>query len=88
MLVNFLSKKKSISYAGCMTQVYFFLAFANTESHLLTAMATDHHVAICDPFCYVPTESSLICPATGFLLLHLSPPFPLTSSPEKSASLL
>ena len=61
MLVNFLSKKKSISYAECMTQMYFFLAFANTESYLLAAMAIDRYVAICDPFHYVTTMSRRRC---------------------------
>eukprot|EP00069_Balaena_mysticetus_P004507 bmy_04594T0 len=61
MLVNFLSKKKSISYAECMTQMYFFLAFANTEICLLAAMAIDRCVAICDPFHYVTTMSYCPC---------------------------
>ncbi|XP_052504647.1 olfactory receptor 1L1-like [Budorcas taxicolor] len=61
MLVNFLSKQKFISYAECMTQMYFFLAFANTESYLLAAMAIDRYVAICDPFHYVTTMSCRRC---------------------------
>ncbi|KAM9082869.1 LOW QUALITY PROTEIN: olfactory receptor 1L3-like [Megaptera novaeangliae] len=61
MLVNFLSKKKSISYAECMTQMYFFLAFANTEIYLLAAMAIDRCVAICDTFHYVTTMSYCPC---------------------------
>ncbi|XFG05400.1 hypothetical protein AB1E19_009024 [Capra hircus] len=61
MLVNFLSKQKSISYAECMTQMYFFLAFASTESYLLAAMAIDRYVAICDPFHYVTTMSRRRC---------------------------
>ncbi|XP_072815110.1 olfactory receptor 1L8-like [Vicugna pacos] len=61
MLMNFLSKKKTISYAACMTQMYFFLAFANTESYLLAAMAIDRYVAICDPFQYVTAMSHRRC---------------------------
>uniref|UniRef100_A0A8D1R9J3 Olfactory receptor n=1 Tax=Sus scrofa TaxID=9823 RepID=A0A8D1R9J3_PIG len=60
MLVNFLSKK-SISYAECMTQMYFFLAVANTESYLLATMAIDRYVAICDPFHYVTVMSHRHC---------------------------
>jgi len=60
MLVNFLSKK-SISYAECMTQMYFFLAVANTESYLLATMAIDRYVAICDPFHYVTVMSHRRC---------------------------
>lgn len=61
MLVNFLSERKSISYAGCMTQMYFFLAFANTESYLLAAMAIDRYVAICNPLHYTTTMSPRCC---------------------------
>ncbi|XP_021547270.1 olfactory receptor 1L1-like [Neomonachus schauinslandi] len=61
MLVSFLSEKKSISYAECMTQIYFFLAFANTESYLLAAMAIDRFVSICDPFHYVTIMSHRHC---------------------------
>ncbi|KAB1280480.1 Olfactory receptor 1L1 [Camelus dromedarius] len=68
MLMNFLSKKKTISYAACMTQMYFFLAFANTESYLLAAMAIDRYVAICDPFQYVTAMSHHRC----FLLVAFS----------------
>lgn len=51
MLVNFLSKAKTISYAECLAQMYFFLVFGNIDSwHLLAAMATDCYVAICNPF--------------------------------------
>ena len=48
MLVNFLSKK-TISYAGCLTQMYFIYALGNTDSCLLAVMAFDRYVAICDP---------------------------------------
>ena len=52
MLVNFLSHK-TISYAGCLTQMYFIYALGNTDSCLLAVMAYDRYVAICDPFHYV-----------------------------------
>ncbi|XP_006890806.1 PREDICTED: olfactory receptor 1L8-like [Elephantulus edwardii] len=61
MLVNFLSKKKTISYAGCLTQMYFFYAFGNIDSFILVAMAIDRYVAICDPFHYVTIMSQHRC---------------------------
>ncbi|KAM5331073.1 olfactory receptor 1L8-like [Glossophaga mutica] len=60
MLVNFLSKK-TISYAGCLTQMYFIYALGNTDSFLLAVMAFDRYVAICDPFHYVTTMSHHRC---------------------------
>ncbi|XP_004677988.1 PREDICTED: olfactory receptor 1L8 [Condylura cristata] len=61
MLVNFLSEVKTISYAGCLTQMYFFYALGNTDSCLLAVMAFDRYVAICDPFHYVTTMSHRRC---------------------------
>ncbi|KAM9642852.1 olfactory receptor 1L6 [Trichechus inunguis] len=51
-LVNLLSETKTISYVGCLVQMYFFMAFGNTDSYLLASMAIDRLVAICDPFRY------------------------------------
>ncbi|XP_065783237.1 olfactory receptor 1L8-like [Muntiacus reevesi] len=60
MLVNFLSHK-TISYAGCLTQMYFIYALGNTDSCLLAVMAFDRYVAICDPFHYVTIMSHRRC---------------------------
>ncbi|XP_075389609.1 olfactory receptor 226-like [Tenrec ecaudatus] len=43
---------RHISFAGCMTQLYFFLALACTECVLLSVMAYDRYVAICSPLRY------------------------------------
>uniref|UniRef100_A0A452T8W8 Olfactory receptor n=1 Tax=Ursus maritimus TaxID=29073 RepID=A0A452T8W8_URSMA len=60
MLMNFLSEK-TISYAGCLTQMYFIYALGNTDSCLLAVMAFDRYVAICDPFHYVTTMNHRCC---------------------------
>ena len=60
MLVDFLSEK-TISYAGCLTQMYFIYALGNTDNCLLAAMAYDRYVAICDPFHYVTIMSHGRC---------------------------
>ncbi|KAL4681264.1 hypothetical protein H8959_006741, partial [Pygathrix nigripes] len=52
MLVNFVSEKNIISYAGCMSQLYFFLVFVIAECYMLTVMAYDRYVAICHPLLY------------------------------------
>ncbi|XP_041582860.1 olfactory receptor 1L4 [Vulpes lagopus] len=52
MLANLLSETKVISFVGCLIQMYFFMAFANTDSYLLASMAIDRLVAICNPFHY------------------------------------
>ncbi|XP_003785322.1 olfactory receptor 1L8 [Otolemur garnettii] len=72
MLMNFLSEKKTISYSGCLTQMYFLYALGNTDSCLLAVMAFDRYVAICDPFHYVTTMSHHCC----VLLVAFSCSFP------------
>ncbi|XFG05401.1 hypothetical protein AB1E19_009025 [Capra hircus] len=61
MLVDFLLEKKTISYAGCLTQMYFIYALDNIDSCLLVVMAFDRYVAICDPFHYVTIMSHRRC---------------------------
>ena len=61
MLVNFVTEKNIISYPECMTQLYFFIIFAISESHMLAAMAYDRYVAICNPLLYNVTMSYHIC---------------------------
>ncbi|XP_052038325.1 olfactory receptor 50-like [Apodemus sylvaticus] len=61
MVMNMLTKSQSISYAGCITQVYFFSFFADLESFLLTSMAYDRYVAICHPLHYSKIMSEKLC---------------------------
>ena len=61
MLMSFVSKKNIISYAGCMTQLFFFLFFVISESFILSAMAYDRYVAICKPLVYTVTMSPKVC---------------------------
>uniref|UniRef100_A0A8C0FSV9 G-protein coupled receptors family 1 profile domain-containing protein n=1 Tax=Bubo bubo TaxID=30461 RepID=A0A8C0FSV9_BUBBB len=49
MLVNFLTKRKGISFLGCATQMYVLSLLGITECCLLAAMAFDHYVALCRP---------------------------------------
>ncbi|XP_053451610.1 olfactory receptor 8B3 [Nycticebus coucang] len=66
MLMNFVSKKNTISYAGCMTQLFFFLFFVISECYMLTLMAYDRYVAICDPLLYKVTMSHHVCSVLTF----------------------
>ncbi|XP_037695796.1 olfactory receptor 151 [Choloepus didactylus] len=61
MLVNFVSEKNIISYAGCMSQLYFFLFFVIAECYMLTVMAYDRYVAICNPLLYNIIMSHQVC---------------------------
>ncbi|XP_040339317.1 olfactory receptor 145 [Herpailurus yagouaroundi] len=61
MLMSFVSKKNIIAYAGCMTQLFFFLFFVVSESFILSAMAYDRYIAICNPLVYTATMSPRVC---------------------------
>uniref|UniRef100_A0A8C6EWW4 Olfactory receptor n=2 Tax=Marmota marmota marmota TaxID=9994 RepID=A0A8C6EWW4_MARMA len=68
MLMNMLMHTQSISYAGCISQEFFFVFFANLDSFLLTSMAYDRYVAICHPLHYPRIMSQNLC----FLLVVVS----------------
>ncbi|KFQ89998.1 Olfactory receptor 1102, partial [Phoenicopterus ruber ruber] len=51
-LMNLLMEKKTISLAGCATQLFFSIAFGASECFLLAAMAYDRYTAICNPLLY------------------------------------
>ena len=61
MLITFISKNNIISYVGCMTQLYFLCFFAISEIYVLTSMAYDRYVAICNPLLYNVIMSPKVC---------------------------
>ncbi|XP_029435478.1 olfactory receptor 1020-like [Rhinatrema bivittatum] len=61
MLANFLQERKTISFTGCLTQLYFFNSLGGTESVLLTVMAYDRYVAICKPLSYLVIMNNRVC---------------------------
>ncbi|XP_005336378.2 olfactory receptor 7A10 [Ictidomys tridecemlineatus] len=66
MLVNIQTQNKAITYAGCITQIHFFVFFAGLDIFLLTVMAYDRFVAICHPLHYMVIMNYRIC---GLLVL-------------------
>ncbi|XP_065270303.1 olfactory receptor 10C1-like isoform X1 [Emys orbicularis] len=61
MLSNLLSEDKTISFAGCAVQLYFFLFFGVTECCLLASMAYDRYCAICNPLRYTAIMNKRVC---------------------------
>ncbi|XP_029139663.1 olfactory receptor 14C36-like [Protobothrops mucrosquamatus] len=51
-LFNFLTNIRSISHSGCIAQVMFLLFFLSCDTSLLTVMAYDRYIAICNPLHY------------------------------------
>ncbi|XP_020820542.1 olfactory receptor 1N1-like [Phascolarctos cinereus] len=61
MLHNLHTQLHTISYTGCLTQLYFFLSFGDMDSFLLAVMAYDRYMAICHPLHYTTAMSPQLC---------------------------
>ncbi|XP_020943778.1 olfactory receptor 2C1 [Sus scrofa] len=61
MLVNLWGSDKTISYGGCVTQLYVFLWLGATECILLVVMAFDRYVAVCWPLHYTAVMNPRLC---------------------------
>ncbi|MBZ3890072.1 Olfactory receptor 7A10 [Sciurus carolinensis] len=66
MLVNIQTQSKTITYAGCITQMCFFFIFIEVDNFLLTVMAYDRYVAIGHPLHYTALMTPQLC---GLLVL-------------------
>ncbi|KAL1778459.1 olfactory receptor 1468-like [Sigmodon hispidus] len=61
LLQNMQSQDSSITYVGCLTQMYFLMVFADMENILLLVMAYDRYIAICFPLHYTSIMSPKLC---------------------------
>ncbi|XP_051847539.1 olfactory receptor 13C9-like [Antechinus flavipes] len=61
MLANFSSERKTISFSGCIIQMYISLAMGSTECVLLATMAFDRYMAICNPLRYPIIMNKRLC---------------------------
>ncbi|NXN31615.1 OR2A5 protein, partial [Nycticryphes semicollaris] len=61
MLVNLLTKKRTMSFSACAAQMYFSMAFGMTECVLLGVMAYDRYMAICHPLLYTTVMNRKLC---------------------------
>ncbi|XP_065271756.1 olfactory receptor 14A16-like [Emys orbicularis] len=60
-MANSLMNTRSISYAGCVAQVFLYFFLLGADFSLLTVMAYDRYVAICQPLHYETIMNSRAC---------------------------
>ncbi|XP_006902349.1 PREDICTED: olfactory receptor 8K5-like [Elephantulus edwardii] len=61
MLVNFIAEQNIIPYYECATQLTLFIFFTVSELFILSVMAFDRYVAICNPLLYNVIMSQRLC---------------------------
>ncbi|XP_073166875.1 olfactory receptor 14A16-like [Lepidochelys kempii] len=60
-MANSLMNTRSISYSGCVAQVFLVVFFASADFAILTIMAYDRYVAICQPLHYETVMNRRAC---------------------------
>uniref|UniRef100_A0A8C6FS68 Olfactory receptor family 4 subfamily K member 5 n=1 Tax=Moschus moschiferus TaxID=68415 RepID=A0A8C6FS68_MOSMO len=63
MIAHFLSEHKTISFSGCIAQIFFIHLFTGGEMALLVSMAYNRYVVTCKPLRCVVTMSRRTCTA-------------------------
>ncbi|XP_053305945.1 olfactory receptor 1019-like [Spea bombifrons] len=76
MLIIVVTQHKTISFVGCITQMYLFISLTLTEILILTAMAYDRYVAICHPlhyFIFMSLRYTVILAAASWIIGFMDP---------------
>nr|XP_036868909.1 olfactory receptor 7A17-like [Manis javanica] len=98
MLVTIWTESKVITFAGCISQMYFYIHLAVLDDFLLAVMAYDRFVAICHPVimspllcgllvlvCWVTVASLYYCTSLG---VYISPAATYSSHSSATASVM
>ncbi|XP_027810827.2 olfactory receptor 2Y1B-like [Marmota flaviventris] len=61
LLINLSGLDRTISYGGCVAQLFIVLTLGSIESMLLVVMAFDRYAAVCRPLHYTTIMHPLLC---------------------------
>ncbi|XP_053545608.1 olfactory receptor 1019-like [Bombina bombina] len=67
IITSFISSNKTVSFANCLAQVYFFSCFTSNELLILSAMSYDRYAAICKPLHYHMVMNGRVCKMMAFV---------------------
>ncbi|KAM4641938.1 olfactory receptor 6C74-like [Discoglossus pictus] len=71
-LVAFITGDNTVSFLGCMSQMFIFSCLMKDELFLLTAMSYDRYVAICNPLHYPMIMRYKVCALLVFVCFLVS----------------
>ncbi|KAB1261996.1 putative olfactory receptor 2B8 [Camelus dromedarius] len=73
-LVNLSGADKSISFGGCVVQLFISLGLGSTECILLAVMAFDRYAAVCRPLHYTVIMHPRLCAlmASAFMVVRFA----------------
>ncbi|XP_069819531.1 olfactory receptor 11L1-like [Dendropsophus ebraccatus] len=80
IIVDIPRERKSISFSGCMAQLFFFTFLGATETILLAVMSFDRFLAVCYPLRYSVIMGNRVClflAVTSWVLGFLTTSFPI-----------
>ncbi|XP_044772972.1 olfactory receptor 14K1-like [Neomonachus schauinslandi] len=60
-ILNSIAFTDSISFLGCVLQVFLVIVMSGSKISILTAMSYDHYIAICRPLHYEAVMSKEVC---------------------------
>ncbi|XP_039108377.1 olfactory receptor 6-like [Hyaena hyaena] len=66
LLAALLAQARTISFSGCLTQLFLFLSLGSSECFLLATMACDRYLAICRPLHHPATMAWRCCLCLAF----------------------
>ncbi|XP_006896309.1 PREDICTED: olfactory receptor 2W1-like [Elephantulus edwardii] len=72
MLVNLWGPDKTISYVGCVIQLYVYMWLGSIECLLLAVMSYDRFIAICKPLHYLVIMNPHLCLKMIFIVWSIS----------------
>ncbi|XP_002713931.2 olfactory receptor 2Y1-like [Oryctolagus cuniculus] len=61
LLINLHGHDRTITYGGCVAQLFIFLTLGSTECVLLVVMAFDRYAAVCRPLYYTNIMHPFLC---------------------------
>ncbi|KAM9058923.1 LOW QUALITY PROTEIN: olfactory receptor 1F1-like [Megaptera novaeangliae] len=71
MMANHIFRSQTISFSGCLMQMYFVFMFVDMDNFFLSVMAYDSFVAVCHPLHYSANMTHQLCALLDWVIANL-----------------